>query len=172
MLKFCGVTGKTWDESWGSYGDVYDIGVVLCFGAAWGRSLRPTFRRNTLSPSSGLKWQGCEVEDLNRIRVTGSLSLSLLSSNPLLPHFSPEDGDSMFLRNVGIDLPNHTARLQNTRQHNLYSPPNFIKTIYCNTWRKQVWVGLKARQHLRDILLYIKLITSIRRPASVTGKIN
>jgi hypothetical protein len=53
---------------------------ILGFGAVWTFRSMPTFRRNMLSLSSG-------VEGIS----------------------APEDGDSMFLRNVGIDLQIHTA---------------------------------------------------------------
>jgi hypothetical protein len=33
----------------------YDVGVVLDFGAVWFRRSMHMFRRNVLSPSSGLK---------------------------------------------------------------------------------------------------------------------
>jgi hypothetical protein len=39
-------------------------GAVSGFGTTWFRRSMPTFRRHMLSPSSGLKWQGWEVEDL------------------------------------------------------------------------------------------------------------
>jgi hypothetical protein len=60
---------------------------------------------------SGTKAEG-KAANLCLANQIGSLSLSLHSSNTILYksftfqlyHFSPEAGDSRFLRNVGIDL--------------------------------------------------------------------
>jgi hypothetical protein len=42
--------------------NVFDVGVVLDFGAMWFCRLVPTFQRSVLSPSSGLKWQSWGLE--------------------------------------------------------------------------------------------------------------
>jgi hypothetical protein len=75
-------TNNKFLDIWRSHSGYYDAGVILGYGAVWFRRSMPTFRRNTLS-----------------------YKLSTFQ----LCHFSPKDIDSMFLRNVGIDLRNHTA---------------------------------------------------------------
>jgi hypothetical protein len=69
-----------WVGIWGVYCHCgwYDVGVVFGFGALLFRRSMPTFRRNMLFLSSGLKWQPCEIEGLFRIwgrKAEGKLSL-------------------------------------------------------------------------------------------------
>jgi hypothetical protein len=47
-----------------------------------------------------------------------------------LCHFRPEDGDSMFLRNVGIDLRNHTAPHPRQHQHHANRRENLKSHIF------------------------------------------
>jgi hypothetical protein len=42
----------------------YSGDEVLGFGSMWFRRSMPKFRRNMLSPYSGLKWQGRDVDGL------------------------------------------------------------------------------------------------------------
>jgi hypothetical protein len=66
----------------------------------------PTFRRNILSPSS------VPIFPLSEWLPALSPLLFRSYKTPLLPYLvtsAPADGDSMFLRNVGINLQKHTA---------------------------------------------------------------
>jgi hypothetical protein len=50
----------------------------------------------------------------------GALPSSFASQILYKPyHFSPEDGEIMFLQNVGIDLQNHTAQNPRHQHYNL-----------------------------------------------------
>jgi hypothetical protein len=132
------------------------FGAVLRFGAVWFRMSMPTFRRDMLFPSSGRKWQGWEVVSLYRTsgakaeregseswRRIGYLPSVFISQILFKPyafqpcHSSPEDGDSMFLRNVGVYIRNHTAR-----------KPKRTPTFCFKIW--QVWVISQSKRLLSD----------------------
>jgi hypothetical protein len=89
--------------------DYYNVGVISGFGAVCYRRSMQTFRRNMLPPSSGLKLQGREAEGLYSIWGAKAEGTELKPR-----HFCPEDGVSMFLRNVVIDLRNHMTPTLNT----------------------------------------------------------
>jgi hypothetical protein len=98
---------------------VKDVGVVLAFGAMWIRRSMPMFWRHVVSIF--------RAEVTRQGSSQGSQSFFLIGSLPsafapqilhkpftsLPHHFSPEDGDSMCLQNVG--------KRQNPRQHQHYN---------------------------------------------------
>jgi hypothetical protein len=88
----------------------------LDFGVVYIRRQMPMFRRNTLSPSSGLKWRCWEVE-------TQTFPSSPIPSTSQHRHFSAEGGVSMFLRNVGIYLRIYSAKIQNRHPHRAQLKP-------------------------------------------------
>jgi hypothetical protein len=53
-------------EIWGFHGGDDNYDIVLGFGAVWPGRYMPAFRRNILSPSSGLKLRCWESEGLYR----------------------------------------------------------------------------------------------------------
>jgi hypothetical protein len=81
---------------WDSHDKFYNVGVVLCFGDMWFSRQMPTFRGNMLSPFLGLK-------------------IVYIPTIFLPSHFSPEDGNSIFLRNIGLNLRNHTKPKHKTK---------------------------------------------------------